>query len=119
MIIQDSLIMKFSTYASWWIKQKVTRAIADQNDTIRIPVHRNDNIIKKNKFINEYMSIYGNEPTDEEVMEHLGVGIEELKSIKEAEIIKNPSSLDQVVDNQESKAGRESTMSQFFSILIF
>lgn len=104
---------KFSTYASWWIKQKVTRAIADQNDTIRIPVHRNDNIIKKNKFINEYMSIYGNEPTDEEVMEHLGVGIEELKSIKEAEIIKNPSSLDQVVDNQESKAGRESTMSQF------
>ena len=106
---------KFSTYAIWWIRQKVTRAIIDQNDTIRIPVHRNEQIKKKNRFINEYVNVYGVEPTDKEIMEYLDVDIEEFKTIKDAEYIKNPNSLDQAIDNQESKAGRESTFGQFLS----
>jgi len=106
---------KFSTYAIWWINQKVTRAIADQNDTVRIPVHCNEKIAKKNNFIKEYEDKYFREPTDEEIMDALGVDEKELKLIKKAEIIKSPNSIDYVVDNQESRAGRESSYGQFIA----
>ena len=58
---------KFSTYATWWIKQGITRAIADKSRTIRIPVHQNDNILKINKFIKDYEKENQTEPTIKDI----------------------------------------------------
>src|SRR5208283_5932242 len=58
---------KFSTYATWWIRQAISRAIADQSRVIRIPVHMIDNINKMNKIIREFVQELGAEPGPEEI----------------------------------------------------
>ena len=73
---------KFSTYATWWIRQAITRAIGDKGRTIRIPIHMGDLINKYQKAIKEYEEIYGKKPTDEYVAEKLGLDLEKIKDIK-------------------------------------
>ena len=90
---------KFSTYATWWIRQAVTRAIADQGRTIRIPVHMIDTINRMLKGAKEYQRKYGREPTPEEMAEHLGVDLAKVKSI--LKIAKEPLSLDTPVGSSE------------------
>ena len=106
---------KFSTYATWWIRQRVTRALIEQNDTIRIPVHLSEKIKQKNKFARIYRDEFGVDPTDDEIIEALGWDIEFLKRIYDAEAIKNPSSMDKEIDNTEDRRGRESKLSQFLA----
>ena len=72
---------KFSTYASWWIKQCITRAISDNNDVIRKPIHMVERISKYKKFIRDYILVNGIEPTDEEIAEGLDLTIEQIKEI--------------------------------------
>lgn len=88
---------KFSTYATWWIRQAVTRAIADQGRTIRIPVHMIDTINRMLKGAKEFQRQHGREPTPDEMAQHLGVEVAKVKSV--LKIAKEPLSLDTPVGN--------------------
>ena len=84
---------KFSTYATWWIKQAIVRAIANNSRTIRIPVYMADKIRLLKKTIVELTFSRGIEPTDEELAKELNVPIKKIKSIKKA-MLPYPLSLD-------------------------
>ena len=83
---------KFSTYATWWIRQAINRAIADQGRTIRIPVHMIDTINRLLKGSKEFVREIGREPTPEEMAEKLDVDLEKVRNI--LKISKEPVSLD-------------------------
>lgn len=84
---------KFSTYATWWIKQTIIRAIANSSRSIRIPVHMSDKIRMLKKAIVKLSVQKGSEPTDEELSDYLKIDVKKVKSIKRA-MIKEPVSLD-------------------------
>lgn len=95
---------KFSTYATWWIRQSVTRAIADQARTIRIPVHMVENINRFLRMSRKLMQELGREPTPEEVAKALG--IEPDKALEIIKISQNPASLEAPVgDEEDSRLG--------------
>ncbi|HDG62009.1 MAG TPA: RNA polymerase sigma factor RpoD [Thermotoga sp.] len=75
---------KFSTYATWWIRQAITRAIADQARTIRIPVHMVETINKLNRLIREYYQEHGEQPSTEELAKMMGKPVEKIEEILEA-----------------------------------
>jgi len=75
---------KFSTYATWWIRQAVARAVADQSRTIRVPIHMHDQIAKMARLSQELSQELGREPTPEELAEKLNVPPEKMKRIKKA-----------------------------------
>jgi RNA polymerase primary sigma factor len=92
---------KFSTYATWWIRQAITRAIADQARTIRIPVHMIETINQYTKALNELAIKYQRAPTDEEVAKHMKLEIEKVLEIKN--ISQVPTSLQmQIGDDHAS-----------------
>ena len=66
---------KFSTYATWWIRQAITRAIADQARTIRIPVHMVETINKLHRVNRQLLQDFGREPTPEEIAENMGISV--------------------------------------------
>lgn len=84
---------KFSTYATWWIKQSIVRSISNHSRTIRIPVHMTDKIRLYKKISIELSSKLGREATDEEIGVRLGISGKKLENIKNA-IFKDPVSLD-------------------------
>lgn len=84
---------KFSTYATWWIKQTIIRAISNNSRTIRIPVHMADKIRKYKRYYTELSFILGREPSDEEIAEKMELPLKKLTAIKRA-IIKEPISLE-------------------------
>ena len=90
---------KFSTYATWWIRQSITRALCDKSRTIRIPVHMVEMMKKVSHFSSSYFETHGFYPTDEEVMKKFDITKEKLKEIKKASI--NVLSLDQPVGEDE------------------
>ena len=73
---------RFSTYATWWIRQAVQRAVADKGRTIRIPVHRGDKIRKMARVYNALSAEFEREPTDEEVARRLEWSVDEVRDIK-------------------------------------
>ena len=84
---------KFSTYATWWIKQSIIRAISNNSRTIRIPVHMSDKIRKYNKSVTDLTLKLNREPSEEEVADKMGLPVKKIHSIKKA-IIKEPISLE-------------------------
>lgn len=88
---------KFSTYASWWIRQAITRAIAEQARTIRIPVHMVDMITHSMTTRRALLQKLGREPTDQDVAEEMGISAERFKEIRRAEAIQ-PVSLETPVN---------------------
>ena len=84
---------KFSTYATWWIKQTIIRAISNSSRSIRIPVHMNDKIRKYKKAVLDLTFELNREPSEKELAERLGLSLKRIRSIKKA-IIKEPISLD-------------------------
>jgi RNA polymerase primary sigma factor len=86
---------KFSTYATWWIRQAITRAIADQARTIRIPVHMIDVLSKLRNIQKKLQQEMRREPTTEEVAQRAGIGLEEVKRV--LDIGRHPVSLDRPV----------------------
>lgn len=84
---------KFSTYATWWIKQSIVRSISNHSRTIRIPVHMTDKIRLYKRISTELSLEFGREPTDEEMGTRLGISVKKLENIKNA-IFKDPVSLD-------------------------
>ncbi len=89
---------KFGTYATWWIRQAITRAIADQSRTIRIPVHMNEAINKLIRASRSLVQEYGREPTSEEIAKDMDVPINKIRKI--LEIIRTPISLDSPVGEE-------------------
>src|SRR4051794_16849940 len=75
---------RFSTYATWWVRQAVQRAVADKGRTIRVPVHMGDKIRKMARAYNKLSAKMEREPTDEEVAERLGWAAEQVRDVKGA-----------------------------------
>lgn len=95
---------KFSTYATWWIRQAITRAIADQARTIRVPVHMIEAINKVVRTSRKLVQVYGREPTPEEIAEKLEMPVEKVKSVLKA--AQEPISLDRPVgEDDDSNLG--------------
>ncbi|MGC8893313.1 MAG: sigma-70 family RNA polymerase sigma factor [candidate division WOR-3 bacterium] len=90
---------KFSTYATWWIRQSITRAIADQSRTVRIPIHMIETITKISKASRTLMQEYGREPTAKEVAEYIDVRVEKVKQAMDA--AREPISIDKPIGKNE------------------
>jgi RNA polymerase primary sigma factor len=90
---------KFSTYATWWIRQAITRAIADQARTIRVPVHMIEAINKVARASRALVQEYGREPTPEEVARKLAMPVDKVKSVMKASL--EPISLDRPIGEDE------------------
>ncbi len=90
---------KFSTYATWWIRQAITRAIADQARTIRIPVHMVETINRLMRESRRMLQELGREPTDEELSRALGIPVDKVRSIRKTSL--EPVSLETPVGQEE------------------
>jgi RNA polymerase primary sigma factor len=90
---------KFSTYATWWIRQAITRAIADQSRTIRVPVHMVETINKLVRVSRRMLQELGREPTDEEIGEEMGVTPERVREIRK--MSQDPVSLETPVGEED------------------
>jgi RNA polymerase primary sigma factor len=90
---------KFSTYATWWIRQAITRSISDQARTIRVPVHMIEQINKVVRESRQLMQVYGREPTDEEIAERLGWTPQRVKAVKN--VAREPISLETPIGEEE------------------
>jgi len=90
---------KFSTYATWWIRQAITRAIADQARTIRIPVHMIETINKLIKISRTLVQEHGREPNPEEIAERMGFPLEKVRKV--LKIAKEPISLETPIGEEE------------------
>jgi RNA polymerase primary sigma factor len=90
---------KFSTYATWWIRQAITRAIADQARTIRVPVHMIEAINKVSKASRKLVQEYGREPTSHEIAEHMELPFDKVRSI--IKVAQEPISLDKPIGDDE------------------
>ena len=90
---------KFSTYATWWIRQAITRAIADQARTIRIPVHMVETINKLIRVSRQLLQELGREPTAEEIAEHMNMPVERVRAIMK--ISQEPVSLETPIGEEE------------------
>jgi RNA polymerase primary sigma factor len=93
---------KFSTYATWWIRQAITRAIADQSRTIRIPVHMNESMNKFLRASRELEKEYGRTPTNEEIGERMEISAEKVQKLKT--ISRDPVSLETPVGRDGESA---------------
>jgi len=95
---------KFSTYATWWIRQAITRAIADQARTIRVPVHMVETINRLSRVQRQLLQDLGREPTTEEVARELGVTVERVREIRK--VAQEPVSLGTPVgEDEDSELG--------------
>lgn len=91
--------LKFSTYATWWIKQAISRAIADQARTIRIPIHMIDTINKINKTQRDYIQKHGKEPDIEYIAKEVSIPADKIKNV--IKMTKEPISLDAPIGNDD------------------
>ena len=95
---------KFSTYATWWVRQSISRAIADQGRTIRVPVHMYESLQKLTRMSRSLLQEYGREPTPEELSESTGIPVEKVRAVMK--IAREPISLETPVGNDgESHVG--------------
>ena len=90
---------KFSTYATWWIRQAITRAIADQARTIRIPVHMVETINKLVRVSRRLLQELGREPTDQEIGDEMGISAEKVREI--VKVSQDPVSLETPIGEEE------------------
>lgn len=91
--------LKFSTYATWWIKQAISRAIADQARTIRIPIHMIDTVNKINKAQRDYMQKHGKESDIEHIAKEVAIPIDKIKNV--IKMTKEPISLDAPIGSDD------------------
>jgi RNA polymerase primary sigma factor len=91
---------KLSTYAAWWIKQSIKRALANQAKTIRLPIHLVEKIGKMRRVSSQMMEELGREPTDDELAEEIGLSSAKVAALKNAAL--RPASLDQPIQDDAS-----------------
>lgn len=99
---KPELGFKFSTYATWWIRQAITRAIADQARTIRIPVHMIETINKMVRTSRQLIQELGREPTPEEIAEKMELPVDKVKKVQK--ISKEPISLETPIGEEEDSS---------------
>jgi len=90
---------KFSTYATWWIRQAISRAIADQARTIRIPIHMIETINRINKIMRKHLQEHGKEPDVETIAQEVGLSVEKVKNV--IKITKEPISLEAPIGSED------------------
>lgn len=90
---------KFSTYATWWIRQAISRAIADQARTIRIPIHMIETINRINKIIRKHLQEHGREPDIDTIALEVGLSVDKVKNV--IKITKEPISLEAPIGNED------------------
>lgn len=90
---------KFSTYATWWIRQAITRSIADQARTIRIPVHMVETINKLIRVSRQLLQTFGREPSPEEIAKEMGISVDKVREIQK--IAQEPVSLETPIGEEE------------------
>ncbi|PLY13591.1 MAG: RNA polymerase sigma factor RpoD [Sulfurimonas sp.] len=90
---------KFSTYATWWIRQAISRAIADQARTIRIPIHMIETINRINKIMRKHLQEHGKEPDVEIIAQEVGLSVEKVKNV--IKITKEPISLEAPIGSED------------------
>ncbi len=90
---------KFSTYATWWIRQAISRAIADQARTIRIPIHMIETINRINKIMRKHLQEHGKEPDVDTIAEEVGLSVEKVKNV--IKITKEPISLEAPIGSED------------------
>ena len=90
---------KYSTYATWWIRQAITRSIADQARTIRVPVHMVETINKMNRVGRRFLQEHGREATNEELSKEMGISVEKIREAKKA--AQDPISLETPIGEKE------------------
>ncbi len=90
---------KFSTYATWWIRQAITRSIADQARTIRVPVHMVETINKMNRVGRRFLQDHGREATNEELAKEMGISVDKIREAKKA--AQDPISLETPIGEKE------------------
>ncbi len=90
---------KFSTYATWWIRQAITRAIADQARTIRVPVHMVETINKLSRYQRQLTLELNREPTDEELAKKMGIGVDKVREV--IKIAQDPVSLETPIGEED------------------
>jgi RNA polymerase primary sigma factor len=93
---------KLSTYGSWWIKQSIKRALANQSKTIRLPVHLVDKISRMRRTAVKLQEIFGREPTDEELADEMGMSVSRVAQLRSAAI--RPASLDAPIGEEDSNS---------------
>ncbi|MCX8107436.1 MAG: sigma-70 family RNA polymerase sigma factor [Verrucomicrobiae bacterium] len=96
---------KLSTYAAWWIKQSIKRALANQSKTIRLPVHLVDKISRLRRVALQLQEVFGREPTDEELAEELGIPTHRVSLLRS--IAARPTSLDAPIGEDETSTYAE------------
>ena len=101
---------KFSTYATWWIRQSITRAIADRANLIRVPVHMYELIKKYSQFVNKFLNTEYRMPTNEEVAEGLGLTLSKARDLRESVDMLSTVSLETPVGEEE-----DSTVGDFIA----
>lgn len=97
---------KFSTYSYWWIKQAMTRAIANQSRTIRLPIHITDKLNKVKTATRKLSQDLGRRPTEEELAEELDITVERLRYIVQASYRAKPKSLNVTIDENQTELGQ-------------
>ena len=93
---------KFSTYATWWIRQAITRSVADQGRLVRIPVHMNEKIFKYARAKKDFLQSFGFEPSNQDVADQLGWRVEDVERV--SSIVTNPTSLDASIGEDEDSS---------------
>lgn len=93
---------KFSTYATWWIRQAISRAIADQARTIRIPVHMIETFNKISRFSRQFVNLHGREPSEEELAVKLGMSSDKIKKV--LRIAKDPVSMNAPINHDDEES---------------
>lgn len=89
---------RFSTYATWWIKQSIERAIANHSRTIRLPIHITSKVYKVSRYINEYIETHGKEPTPEEVSAETGFDLDFIRNL--FSMVVKTYSLETIIDEE-------------------
>jgi len=107
---------KLSTYAAWWIKQSIKRALANQSKTIRLPVHLVDRIAKMRKITSALADEFGREPSDDEIAAEMGIPVNKVAHLKSVSV--RPTSLDAPIGDDENTSfgqlvGDENAISPF------
>jgi RNA polymerase sigma factor (sigma-70 family) len=97
---------KFSTYSYWWIKQAITRAIANQSRTIRLPIHITDKLNKVKTTTRQREQELGRKPTEAEIADELDISIERLRYIVQASYRAKPKSLNVTIDENQTELGQ-------------
>jgi RNA polymerase primary sigma factor len=93
---------RFATYATWWIRQAVQRAVADKGRTIRVPVHMGEKVRKMARVYNELSAELSRDPTDEEIAERLGWDVDRVRDVKSA--IPDATSLNRPLSSEEDSS---------------